>query len=126
MRDERDLVTSRHRKNQAVSRFKYALTRSRKYAQHGGFAPCCASEDTIASAYTGYCAICGVPEIECKARLCMDHDHQTGAFRGWLCARCNTLLGRVHDSVDILESAYNYLCLHSAIQEDNNRESDHE
>lgn len=36
------------------------------------------------------CAICG----STGSRLALDHDHVTGAFRGYLCVRCNTSLER--------------------------------
>lgn len=37
-----------------------------------------------------YCQICGATP---KSRgLQWDHDHKTGAFRGWLCHRCNRAL----------------------------------
>ena len=34
------------------------------------------------------CEICGA-----MGRICFDHDHATGKFRGWLCVRCNGALG---------------------------------
>lgn len=41
--------------------------------------------------------------------LCLDHDHETGRLRGWLCRQCNTGLGYFKDSVDFLHSAISYL-----------------
>lgn len=38
-----------------------------------------------------------------------DHDHKTGAFRGWLCVRCNHALGKVQDSPSLLRKLANYL-----------------
>lgn len=35
----------------------------------------------------GRCAICA------KAATCLDHNHATGAVRGWLCSPCNTREG---------------------------------
>lgn len=37
---------------------------------------------------TGNCEICNA---YCKLQY--DHDHQTGLFRGWLCFKCNVLVG---------------------------------
>lgn len=42
-------------------------------------------------------------------RVAFDHDHATGKFRGWLCVRCNTLLGRIHDDVELLKNLALYL-----------------
>jgi hypothetical protein len=36
----------------------------------------------------GPCEICGARKM-----LMFDHDHKTGAFRGWLCRPCNSRLG---------------------------------
>lgn len=37
----------------------------------------------------GPCDVCA------KVRsLLLDHDHETGAIRGWLCAPCNSFIGR--------------------------------
>lgn len=38
-----------------------------------------------------------------------DHNHTTGEFRGWLCHRCNRLLGFVNDSVRTLIALAWYL-----------------
>lgn len=41
----------------------------------------------------GKCKICGKHQDELKQRLCVDHDHKTGLFRGLLCNGCNFGLG---------------------------------
>ena len=50
------------------------------------------------------CQICGSSE-----KICFDHDHETGEFRGWICARCNLVLGHVKDNADLLESLAKYI-----------------
>ena len=40
---------------------------------------------------------------------CLDHDHETGLFRGWLCHQCNRMLGIAKDDVSLLQRAINYL-----------------
>ena len=39
----------------------------------------------------------------------LDHSHQTGEFRGWLCHLCNRALGCFKDDSDILKRAIKYL-----------------
>ena len=53
------------------------------------------------------CEMCGGPPT--KRALHLDHDHDTGKFRGWLCHRCNTNLGRFGDSEAGLLKALEYL-----------------
>lgn len=55
----------------------------------------------------GGCAICAKPPA--RRRLNVDHDHRTGKFRGLLCDGCNAVLGKVDDSVDLLNAAISYL-----------------
>ena len=40
---------------------------------------------------------------------CFDHDHNTGAFRGWLCVRCNTALGHAGDDLEGVLRLVRYL-----------------
>jgi hypothetical protein len=51
-----------------------------------------------------HCEICGS-----KDKLCWDHDHITGEFRGTLCSSCNTAIGFMKDDPKILMAAINYL-----------------
>lgn len=62
------------------------------------------------------CPICKRDENTCKGKggkksgtWCLDHDHETGEFRDWLCHECNRALGNFKDSVIMLESALEYL-----------------
>ncbi len=50
------------------------------------------------------CELCGA-----MGKICFDHDHQTGKFRGWLCVRCNLVLGMVKDNIELLEKLKQYL-----------------
>jgi hypothetical protein len=54
------------------------------------------------------CFICGLPNRKGKA-LCIDHCHTTGKVRGVLCDDCNTSLGKMKDSKELLQKAINYL-----------------
>ena len=54
------------------------------------------------------CELCGQTRTHARA-LCADHDHETGAFRGWLCTGCNVALGRFGDNVEGLRRAIDYL-----------------
>jgi Recombination endonuclease VII len=57
------------------------------------------------------CEVCGGFSFKKgkRAALCLDHDHVTGAFRGWLCDGCNTGIGRLGDNVAGLARAIAYL-----------------
>ena len=53
----------------------------------------------------GGCAICGAM----ARRLCVDHDHETGTFRGVLCHRCNAAIGLLGDTLETVKRAVVYL-----------------
>lgn len=53
----------------------------------------------------GKCAICR----EKKDRLCVDHHHESGVFRGLLCVPCNAGIGNFQDSIEYLTHAIEYL-----------------
>lgn len=55
------------------------------------------------------CEACGSPFANSKKGSCLDHDHATGEFRGWLCLHCNSALGYAKDSRDRLQLLINYL-----------------
>lgn len=55
------------------------------------------------------CEICGAFGRDFKKGLCLDHDHTTGVFRGWLCTRCNSALGMVKDNTETLLTMVSYI-----------------
>ena len=60
------------------------------------------------AAQEGACAICRTTDFG-KAGPCVDHDHETEANRGLLCARCNMFLGLAKENPQTLLNAINYL-----------------
>lgn len=54
------------------------------------------------------CAICGTNPMYNK-KLSIDHNHETWEVRGLLCTKCNMLLWRARDDVNILQWAIEYL-----------------
>ena len=57
------------------------------------------------------CEICGRSNTwkGTAARLCFDHNHTTGKFRGFLCHSCNSALGYLKDDVTLAKAAFEYL-----------------
>ena len=53
------------------------------------------------------CEVCGAGPGE--RVLHWDHNHGTGAFRGWLCGPCNKALGSAGDNPRILDALAAYL-----------------
>ena len=57
----------------------------------------------------GHCAICSTHVSEMDRSLAVDHCHETGLVRGLLCMQCNTSLGNLGDSIELLKRAIAYL-----------------
>jgi hypothetical protein len=55
------------------------------------------------------CECCGQAERRASRSLSLDHCHQTGAFRGWLCSKCNLAIGKLGDTIEALQKAVDYL-----------------
>jgi hypothetical protein len=51
------------------------------------------------------CELCN----EDKFKIVFDHCHKSDKFRGWICDRCNKVLGLVYDSPELLKNMKNYL-----------------
>ena len=45
-------------------------------------------------------------------RVAYDHSHSTGRFRGWLCMKCNTILGLANEDPKRLLNLADYLRAH--------------
>lgn len=54
----------------------------------------------------GNCECCGGTSVKA---LALDHCHETGVFRGWLCSSCNMGLGLLGDNIESLDRAIDYL-----------------
>ena len=48
-------------------------------------------------------------EIGCgRKATCLDHDHETGKFRGWLCSPCNRSIGLLGDTREAIQQTLLY------------------
>jgi hypothetical protein len=54
-----------------------------------------------------HCESCG--GLPGKKGIVFDHCHNRGHFRGWICDRCNKILGLALDDADRLLSLVSYL-----------------
>ncbi|MBA7656263.1 hypothetical protein ES703_64183 [subsurface metagenome] len=56
------------------------------------------------------CPICGKRTIAgVTSKVVLDHNHNTGKVRGWICDSCNTGIGRFKDDKELLKKAIGYL-----------------
>jgi len=58
------------------------------------------------------CETCG-REFSPTRKPVLDHSHETGLFRGWLCNSCNSGLGQFGDNIELLQKAIDYLSKHN-------------
>ncbi len=66
--------------------------------------------EAIVESQNHQCCICKVP-VDCIVSN-VDHCHKTGKVRGVLCLKCNSGIGLLQDSVEVVESALRYLKAH--------------
>ena len=62
-------------------------------AKRLGYTPPPHENDCRVYPLDGLCEVCRRPEGNGR-RLSLEHDHATGAFRGWTCHHCNMLIGK--------------------------------
>ncbi len=69
--------------------------------------------NALYEAQQGKCAICHKENTQTRngviKRFSIDHCHSSLKIRGLLCQGCNSLLGYAEDSIELLETAINYL-----------------
>ena len=69
-----------------------------------------ADYDKMAEIQNGVCAICSESEVrKDRARLSIDHNHETGKIRALLCDRCNRLIGIAKEDIILLNKVIKYL-----------------
>lgn len=64
------------------------------------------------SAQRNVCAICK-QKCDTGRKLAIDHDHSTNEIREFLCMRCNTIIGRSEENIELLEQIIEYIKRHS-------------
>ena len=90
------------RKYEATDKAKLA---KRKHSLKYNYGISLDSYNTMYKSQDGKCEICSKKEN----KLNVDHDHETGEVRGLLCNNCNTGIGLLKDSQDILFQSQVYL-----------------
>ena len=112
-KDNRQKNAESHREWRNRNRVHLAIRDSYRQSIKRDYAACGTPIKEIEAAFTGHCHACGSTD-HADNRLCVDHDHQTGNFRGWLCRECNLTLGHAQDSLDRLQSLIKYLSCRNA------------
>tara|TARA_E500000178_G_scaffold133172_1_gene133101 strand:+ start:285 stop:851 length:567 start_codon:yes stop_codon:yes gene_type:complete len=56
-----------------------------------------------------HCPICEKYSISGISKIVIDHNHDNGSVRGFICESCNTGIGRFDDDPKILEKAISWL-----------------
>jgi hypothetical protein len=96
--------TERHRQRQRADRRRKGLWEKYKITLD--------EYQILYKKQNGVCAICSKTTNgrgKENNTLAVDHNHQTGKIRGLLCTNCNTGIGNLRDSVELLTKAIKYL-----------------
>lgn len=107
----RDLAAARKKERDQRKRYDEATGRHRdlirrRHAQNNGYLPPPPEKD-YPRPDDGKCECC--EKYIGRQGLVMDHDHHTGAFRGWTCRLCNVGLGALGDSMVGVRRAVQYM-----------------
>jgi hypothetical protein len=101
-----------------IERIKRLVSAIAIAARKRGFMACKTPPKEILKSQTGHCGNPGCNAVDSpESRLHLDHDHQTGEFRGWLCCACNFALGCLRDDPKRIDGLMSYL---STMEENSN------
>ena len=69
------------------------------------------------------CPLClrGKAELGYTSAFVLEHSHESGEFRGWVCHDCNTAIARIHDNPETARRMSEYLSKGRTLSQ--NRES---
>jgi len=84
-------------RKQAAKRYELGHGRLRRYGLTRQ------SYENMVQNQNGKCAICKQP-----AKLCVDHNHETGQVRALLCCTCNLGFGAFKENPNVISSALDY------------------
>lgn len=77
--------------------------------------------DSLFNKQNGKCSICGRElhlfdnkKTTTSEKACLDHCHLTGKIRGFLCFKCNSMIGLAGDRIEVLSKGIEYLQKHSS------------
>ena len=87
----------------AVSKTKQKI-RKERLGDNYGLTPLQIQEKIAGRSKTNYCEIC-----KKSGKTQFDHDHKSGKFRGWICWRCNIVLGLIKDDMQVSKKITVYL-----------------
>lgn len=96
--------TLKGRKPSFITRERLSKGQYLRWLKKRNYLPLLSKEDIAGRAKPYNCEICGN-----SGKICFDHDHETGKFRGWICSHCNLVLGLMKDNVNTLEVMVEYL-----------------
>lgn len=96
---EKERICSRMR---AFNHTEHRRSYARKYQKERARRIC---EELASRPRANACEICH----ELQELTVYDHNHKTGEFRGWLCNRCNRVLGLCADNPSLLAGLASYL-----------------
>jgi len=108
------------REKAGVNRLKLSLEKKQEYNRRGKAAYRIRRDQKLAEiAGRPRALVCEIPGCgktgagrSTEAKTVFDHDHRTGAFRGWLCNRCNVVAGLAEDDPQVLREIAVYLERH--------------